>query len=153
MRVHKYKLAVLLGVSVALASAGAYALWSSSGNGSSGAKALTAQNITVSASSGAADLYPGFTQGDLFFNSANTNPYPVTFTSMTAGSITSSDQANCPAANVSVSNASGLSIVVPAGATASAGTIANVVTMAAGAPDGCQGVVFTIALTLTGSQS
>ena len=153
MRFSKFKLAALLGVSVTLVGAAAYALWSSSGAGNSGAKALTAQSITVAASSGPADLYPGFTQGDLFFTSANTNPYPVTFTSMTPGSITSSDQANCPAANVSVASASGLSVVVPAGATASAGTVANVVTMAAGAPDGCQGVVFTVSLTLTGSQS
>jgi hypothetical protein len=153
MRLSKYKLAALLGVSLTLVGAAAYALWTSTGSGSSGAKALTAQTITVSASSGTADLYPGFTQGDLFFTSANTNPYPVTFTSMTPGSITSSDQTNCPAANVSVVSASGLSIVVPAGATASPGTVANVVTMAAGAPDGCQGVVFTISLTLTGSQS
>ena len=153
MRLSKYKVAALLGVSLTLVGAAAYALWTSTGTGSSGAKALTAQTITVSASSGPADLYPGFTQGDLFFTSANTNPYPVTFTSMTPGSITSSDQTNCPAANVSVASASGLSIVVPAGATASAGTVANVVTMVAGAPDGCQGVVFTISLTLTGSQS
>ncbi|HEX2784577.1 MAG TPA: hypothetical protein VHN36_13410 [Ilumatobacteraceae bacterium] len=153
MRLSKYKLAALLGVSLTLVGAAAYALWTSTGTGGAGAKALTAQTITVSASSGTADLYPGFTQGDLFFTSANTNPYPVTFTSMTPGSITSSDQTNCPAANVSVVSASGLSIVVPAGATASPGTVANVVTMAAGAPDGCQGVVFTISLTLTGSQS
>ncbi|HEX2785768.1 MAG TPA: hypothetical protein VHN36_19495, partial [Ilumatobacteraceae bacterium] len=139
MRLSKYKLAALLGVSLTLVGAAAYALWTSTGSGSSGAKALTAQTITVSASSGTADLYPGFTQGDLYFTSANTNPYPVTFTSMTPGSITSSDQTNCPAANVSVVSASGLSIVVPAGATASPGTVANVVTMAAGAPDGCQG--------------
>jgi len=47
----------------------------------------------------------------------------------------------------------GVSLLVPAGATSQAGNIANVVTMVAGAPDGCQGVVFTIALTLSGSQS
>jgi hypothetical protein len=54
---------------------------------------------------------------------------------------------------VTVSSASGLSLLVPAGATATAGTIANVVSMASAAPDGCQGVVFTVALTLTGSQT
>lgn len=96
MRLSKYKLAALLGASLTLVGAAAYALWTSTGSGSSGAKALTAQTITVSASSGPADLYPGFTQGDLFFTSANTNPYPVTFTSMTPGSITSSDETNCP---------------------------------------------------------
>jgi hypothetical protein len=153
MRFAKSMAPVFAGVAVTVVGAAAFALWSTNGTGNAGAKALTAQNITVSASSGAADLYPGLTQGDVFFNSANTNPYSVTLTSMTAGSVTSGDPTNCPASNVTVSNASGLSIVVPAGATASPGTIPNVVTMVAGAPDGCQGVAFTIVLTLTGSQT
>ncbi|MDQ1422836.1 MAG: hypothetical protein QOD72_334 [Acidimicrobiaceae bacterium] len=144
---------VLVGAAVVGVGGLAMALWTSTGTGSGNAKALAAVNITVTAATGAADLYPGFTQGDVFFTSANTNPYPVTFASMTSGTVTSSDQTNCPAANVTVGTASGLSLLVPAGATAQAGTIANVVTMSASAPDGCQGVVFTIALTLSGSQS
>ena len=68
------------------------------------------------------------------FTSANTNPYPVTFTSMTSGTVTSSDQTNCPASNVTVANASGLSLAVPAGATTTPGTIADVVTMASVRP-------------------
>ena len=40
-----------------------------------------------------------------------------------------------------------------ANATSGAQSIANVVSMGSTAPDGCQGVTFTIALTLTGSQS
>ena len=131
----------------------AVAMWVSTGSGSGDAKAVSAVNITVTATAGTADLYPGFTQGDVFFTSANTNPYPVTFTSMTSGTVTSSDPTNCPSANVTVANATGLSLLVSAGATAQAGTIANVVSMAAGAPDGCQGVVFTIGLTLSGSQT
>ena len=131
----------------------AFALWSSTGTGSGNARALSAVDITVTATTGAADLYPGFTDGDVFFTSANTNPYPVTFTSMTSGTVTSGDEVNCPASNVTVANATGLSLLVPAGATAEPGTIADVVTMDAAAPDGCQGVVFTIGLTLTGVQS
>ena len=143
---------VLLGAAM-LAAGGAMAMWSSSGAGAGNAKALSAVSITVSAAAGAADLYPGFTQGDVSFTSANVNPYPVTFTSMTSGAVTSSDPTNCPSSNVTVANASGLSLLVPAGAVAQAGTIANVVSMSAGAPDGCQGVAFTIALTLAGSQT
>jgi hypothetical protein len=131
----------------------AVAMWSSTGSGSGNAKALSAVSITVTAATGTADLYPGFTQGDVSFTSANPNPYPVTFTSMTSGSITSSDQTNCPASNVTVTGATGLSLLVPAGATSQAGTISNVATMNALAPDGCQGVVFTIGLTLTGAQT
>ena len=131
----------------------ALALWLSSATGSGNARALTATTISVTATTGAADLYPGFTQGKVFFTAANTNPYNVTLTSLTSGTVTSSDQTNCPASNVTVANASGLSLLVPAGATAQAGSVANVVTMAPTAPDGCQGVTFTIGLTFTGTQS
>jgi hypothetical protein len=137
----------------ALTAGGAFALWSSTGNGSAEATARTAINITVTAAAGPADLYPGFTQGDLSFTMANQNPYPVTYTSMTAGTVTSGDPTNCPASNVTVANATGLSLLAPAGATAQPGSVPNVVSMASAAPDGCQGVHFTIAVTLSGSQS
>jgi|KBSMisStaDraftv2_1062788.scaffolds.fasta_scaffold134986_1 hypothetical protein len=131
----------------------AAALWSANGSGPGQAKALSAQSLTVTAATGAADLYPGFTGGDVFFTITNPNPYPVTFTSMTAGTVTSSNPAACPSANVSVANASGLSLAAAASSTSGTQSIANVVTMAAGAPDGCQGATFTINLTLSGSQS
>jgi hypothetical protein len=143
---------LVLGVAAATLGV-AIAQWTSTGVGPGNAKALSAVSVTVTAATGAADLYPGFTQGRVFFTSANTNPYPVTFTSMVPGTITSSDPTSCPSSNVTVASASGLSLLVPAGATATPGNIANVVTMVAAAPDGCQGVVFTIALTLSGAQS
>jgi hypothetical protein len=131
----------------------AYALWSANGSGSGSAKALTAQSVTVTAATATADLYPGYTAGDVFFTLTNPNPYPITFTSMTSGTVTSGDEANCPAANVTVANASGLSLAVAGSASNVARSIADVVTLASAAPNGCQGVTFTIALTLTGSQS
>ena len=131
----------------------AAALWSANGNGSGQAKALTAQTLTVTASTATADLSPGFSGGDVTFTITNPNPYPVSFASMTPGAITSSDATNCPASNISVLSASGLSLAVAANATSPAQSIANVVSMSAAAPDGCQGVTFTIALTLTGSQA
>ncbi len=143
---------LLVGATAATAGAAA-ASWISTASGAGNAKALSAVNVQVVAATGAADLYPGFTQGDLHFTSANTNPYPVTFTSMTAGTVTSSDPVNCPSTEVTVANATGLNLAVPAGATSQAGTISNVVSMAAGAPDGCQGVVFTIGLVLSGAQA
>jgi len=129
------------------------ALWSAGGSGPGQAKAVTAQTLTVAAATGAADLYPGFTGGDVFFTVTNANPYPVTFASMTAGAVTSSNAAGCPSSNVTVANASGLSLAVAASATSATLSIVDVVTMVAGAPDACQGVTFTIALTLTGSQA
>ncbi len=149
----KRKVAVV-GVAVGAVIGGnmAYAAWTANGTGSGNAKALSAQAITVTASTGAADLYPGFTAGDVFFTVTNNNPYPVTFTGMTAGTVTSSDPTNCPASNVTVANATGLSIAAAANASGVSRSIADVVSMGHSAPDGCQGVVFTIPLTLSGSQ-
>jgi hypothetical protein len=131
----------------------AAALWSANGTGSGQSRALSAQVLTVTAATGAADLYPGFTGGDVFFTITNTNPYPVTFASMTSGAITSSNPGGCPSSNVTVGTATGLSLAVGANATSGTQSIVDVVTMAAGAPDACQGATFTIALTLAGSQS
>ena len=145
--------AIALGTTLAAGGGAAWALWSASGTGAGRATALTAQSITATAVTGTASLYPGATDGDLYFTLTNPNPYPVTFDTMTAGAITSSNPGACPASNVSATGATGLSLPVGANATSAAQSIANVVSMQSTAPDGCQGVTFTIALTLTGSQS
>ena len=144
--------ALVIALTVMLTAGLAVALWTANGTGSGNARALTAQTITVNATTGTADLYPGFTGGDVHFTLTNTNPYAVTFDSMTPGAITSSNPGACPASNVTASSATGLSLPVGANATSGAQSIANVVAMGSSAPDGCQGVTFTIALTLTGSQ-
>ena len=147
------KIAGALGVGVILLGGGLVgALWSANGSGSGQAKAVTATSATVTAATGVADLYPGFTGGDAFFTITNTNPFPVTFTSMTAGAVTSSDPTGCPSSNVSVSNAAALSLAVGANATSATLSIVDVVTMVASAPDACQGVSFDIAMSLSGSQ-
>ena len=153
MRSLKFVLAAALIVGGVAAGSVVLALWTSSGTGSGNAKALSAVTVTVTASTGVADLYPGFTGGKVFFTLTNANPYPVSFASMTSGAVTSSDQTNCPASNVTVGTASSLSLPVAANATSAQLSIANVVSMASAAPDGCQGVVFTVALTLAGSQT
>ena len=152
IRISNKMAAAVIAITVLLTAGLAVALWTSNGTGSGNARALTAQTVTVNASTGAADLYPGFTGGDVHFTLTNTNPYPIQFTDMTSGTVTSSNQAACPASNVTVSGASGLTLNVAANATSGAQSITNVVTLASGAPDGCQGVTFTIALNLTGTQ-
>jgi len=148
------KLAGALTIVGIVAGAGvAFALWTANGTGSGQARAVTATTITVTAATGAADLYPGFTGGDVFFTLTNTNPYPVTFTSMTPGAITSSNEAACPASNLTVATASGLSLAVGANTTSATLSIADKATLATAAPNGCQGISFNVALTLTGSQS
>lgn len=153
---------VLGGVALALlVSAGAvFALWSATGTGSGRARATTAVTATVTpvncAAAGCVDLYPGYTNGDVYFTITNANPYNITFTNMTAGAITvdALHSATCPASSITVTSpVSGLSLVAPASSTTAELSINNVVTMISTAPDGCQGASFDISLTLTGTQS
>jgi hypothetical protein len=127
----------------------AFATWTTTGSGSGRAKSLSNVDLTVTARTGAADLYPGFTDGDLYFTVANSNPYDVTFTSATFGAVTSSDTTACPSSNVTVdASASGLSLTVPAGSAGTDLQINDVVNMLAAAPDGCQDKTFDIVVTL-----
>jgi hypothetical protein len=152
MKRHQKFGAVFAAISLA-GGAVAFALWSANGVGTSSAKALTAQSLTVNAATASADLYPGYTLGDVAFTVSNPNPYPVTITSMTPGAVTSSNPLGCPATLVTVASTSSLSIALAAGATNVAQTIADVVTLSSSALDGCQGVTFTIGLTLSGTQA
>ncbi|MGH9008614.1 MAG: hypothetical protein ACRDYF_02070 [Acidimicrobiia bacterium] len=151
-----WKRVVAAGVAVGgvVSAAGtAFALWSSTGTGAGRVATLTAQTITVTAVTGPADLYPGAT-GALTFTLTNSNPYPVTFTAMSPGTITSSNAGACPSSNLTVAAVpSGLSLTVAGSATSATLTIPNVATLALAAPDGCQTRTFDVALTLTGSQS
>ena len=148
----KKKVVIGIVTVITLGAGAAAALWSTNGTGSGTARSTSAQTVTVNAATGAADLYPGFNGGDIHFTLTNPNPYPVTFTSMTAGTVTSSNPA-CAVTNITVAGATGLSIPVAAGALNVAASIPDVVTMIGAAPDACQGVSFDIALTLTGIQS
>jgi hypothetical protein len=152
----KKKVAILAGALAALLAVGvAFATWTATGTGSGRATAITAQALTVTASTGTADLYPGFTQGDLYFTVTNPNPYGVDLTNFTSGAVTSSDQANCPASNVTVTGSGTITptLHVNGNTTTAQTSIPNIVTMALAAPDGCQGVQFTVALTLTGQST
>jgi hypothetical protein len=159
----KKRTIVFGGVALAmLVSAGAvFALWSAQGTGSGRARATTAVTATVTpvncaATPGCVDLYPGYTNGDVYFTITNANPYNVTFTGMTAGAITvdALHAADCPASSITVTSpVSGLSLVAPASSTTAELSINNVVSMISTAPDGCQGASFDISLTLTGTQS
>jgi hypothetical protein len=139
----------------------AFGLWSGTGTGSGRARATTAVTATVTpvncaATPGCIDLYPGFTDGDVYFTITNPNPYAITFTGMTAGAVTvDADHATagCAASNITVESATGLSLVAPANSTTEELSIADVVTMVAAAPNACQGASFDIQLTLTGLQS
>lgn len=138
--------AILTGASVG------YALWSTTGTGTGRATSLTAQAVTAVGSTGVADLYPGFTDGELYLQITNPNPYPVTITQVTPSGVTSSDPTGCPSSNVTADSLSGLSFAVPANGSASH-VVPDVVNMASSAPNGCQTVTFTIDVTVTGTQA
>jgi hypothetical protein len=146
-------LALAVAATVLAVSGIAYAAWTSSAVGPGRAASGTAVELTVTAATGAADLFTGTTQGEVFFTVTNTNPYSVTFTSMTPGpaAITSSDATACPPTNVTLVGKTGLSLTVAANTTSPTLSIADVVSMALAAPDGCQAKTFEIPMTLTGA--
>ncbi|MDP9222338.1 MAG: hypothetical protein M3P18_00500 [Actinomycetota bacterium] len=133
----------------------AFAAWTVTGSGSGSAKSIggSSSTITTDATAAVADLYPGYTAGTVYFKVDNPNPYPVRFTAMTAGAVTSSDQTNCPASNVTAADKTGLTIDVPANTTTAVSrTVTNAVSMSSAAPDGCKSQTFTIGMTLSGTQ-
>lgn len=142
---------------VAITAAVAVAVWSASGSGSGAGAATVAQGLTVTAvtpTGPAASLYPGGA-ASAYFQVANPNPYPVTITTIAWGTAVSTNPTSCPNSNISVdTNApkTGLTINVPANATAATFSEPNVLDLAHSAPDGCQGVAFNVPMTVTGVQ-
>ena len=136
-----------------------FAAWSASGSGSGGAAATVAQGVTLTAtiptSPGAATLYPGGPPGSVYFTASNPNPYAVTITSITWGTPFSTNTSSCPSSNISVdANApkTGLSIVIPPNPQTAGFSVPNVLDLSHGALDGCQGVGFSVPMTVTGIQ-
>jgi hypothetical protein len=144
-------LLTLLGV--AMASTIALAAWTAGGTGDGFAKATTAQVLTTvdASASTTAQLYPGGT-GDMKLRINNPNPYAVTVTTVTgSGTITSDKGAACNAATgVSFTNQTGQTLAVPAGSAVTF-TLAGSVAMSNASDNSCQGGIFTIPVTLTGT--
>jgi hypothetical protein len=142
--------ATAMGAGLVFSGGGALALWSTNGLAAGGA--VQPAPIKVIAEDGPPDLYPGFDRGDVYIRLKNPNPFPVTVESMEPAGVTSSDPSACPASNITVRPAHGLSLFVDAHSTTGTMAIADVVSMARDAPDGCAGVGFDIGLTVTGSE-
>jgi hypothetical protein len=143
---------------ILLAGSVAFAWWTAGGTGNGYAKAATASPLTtvdVSAST-TADLYPGGT-GTLKIQIHNPNTYAVTVQSITATGVGTSGNAACDAANTvsMVAPLTGLSISVPAGGNSTVQTFNNAVAMNFGttADNSCQGLTFSIPVSLTGVNS
>ncbi|MFL5791004.1 MAG: hypothetical protein ACJ76A_05815 [Actinomycetota bacterium] len=143
---------------ILLAGSVAFAWWTAGGTGNGYAKAATASPLTtvdVSAST-TNDLYPGG-DGTLTIQIHNPNTYAVTVNSITATGPGTSGVAACTAANtVTMPTAiTGQSIPVPAGGDSLVLTYPGAVHMSLGgsADNSCQGLVFSIPVTLTGVNS
>ena len=135
----------------------AYAAWSASGTGSGSGAATVAQSLVVTPVTPAgagASIYPGGPAGPIFLNIQNPNPYAVTVTSIAYGTPTSTDVSTCASTNISLDAGAPttVSISIGAGLTATDVQVNGVLDLAHAAGNGCQGVAFTIPVTLTGAQ-
>lgn len=152
----KRKLAVFAVVGVACVAVGiAWAAWTVGGSGSGYAKAGSATSLTLgdATASTTADLYPGAT-GAVKVSITNPNSFPVRVTSVTGnGAITSDKGAACNAATgVAFSDQSALSLDLAAGAT-STFTLSGSMTMNNTSDNSCQGAVFTIPVSVSGTSN
>jgi hypothetical protein len=121
----------------------AYAAWTVSSHGRGAVKGGTLRAPTFGAAT-PSDTDTLLPSGDaaLTFEVTNPNPTVLHVESLDPGpdGVISSDQSNCPAANVSIPNLRNLSIQVPRGQ--STVVVPNAIHMAADAPSSCSGVSF-----------
>lgn len=134
----------------------ATAAWLVSGTGAVTSQAASAVNLTVSAGTPTASLYPG-ASGGVVANVTNPNPFPVRVTSASFGAVTVSPLSGrvCAAGSITTSGPVTLAspVLLPANSGATTVTIPNAVTMSSNADDGCQGATFSIQVTLTGASA
>lgn len=147
----KRKILVLSGVFViALTAAAAFAAWNVGGSGSGTAKAVTVQNLTTSAATPTAALYPGISNSPLKLTVNNPNAFPVTVTDVNlgTGSITAAGgNGSCTTTGVTYASQSGLSQVIPANGSATFTTPGGV-SMDNTSENGCQNATFTVPVDL-----
>jgi len=152
MRIPRKRTAVaVVAVGAVIAVGVGLSAWSVTGSGNGAAKATTASAITLADATGftSADLYPGAT-GNLKLRATNPNAFPVRITAVSGnGTVTSDKGAACDASTgVSVTNQTGLTLDLAAGATATL-TVPNTVSMSNASDNSCQGAVFTVPVSLT----
>ena len=155
-RPNRKKLAVLgVGATACVVVGIAWAAWNVAGTGSGYAKAGSASALTLgdATASTTADLYPGAT-GSVKVSITNPNSFPVRVTTVSGnGAITSDKGAACNAATgVSFSNQSSLTLDLAAGAT-NTFTLAGAVTMNNNSDNSCQGAVFSIPVSVSGTSN
>ena len=156
---------LLFGGSVAVAS------WTATGTGQGSARAASVSGLVVTAGSPLGALYPlpadttpatGYgsgTVGSVSTTVANPNPFPVTITSVTVGSVTSSPLGGrtCAAGSVLPTSSAPIALSPPvtlaAGSAPTAVTVPGALYMVSTAEDGCQGASFSVLVTVTGASA
>lgn len=146
-----------LALSLGVGGGTAWAYFTSTGSGTGHATVGSPVSLTITATSGTADLLPGGT-GAVYFTLTNNNPFGVTFTQVATGAtVVSTNIVACPSANVSISPALPYTftpaVTVSANTTSGTKSIANLVALANTAPSACQNVTFTVTLTLQGKST
>jgi hypothetical protein len=134
--------------------------WSASGSGSGTVQDTTATPISVTATTGAADMYPGGPAGAVHFTLGNPNPYAVNLTSVSFTNPTVASAPNatstqpCPASVVTLDPArpNSVNLTLAAQAANVAETVTGVLDLDPNAGDGCQGATFAVQLTLGGTE-
>lgn len=157
MKMSKLFVSSAVGMAAIAAGAGVgFAAWSATGSGNGGAAATVAQGVTLTATvpmGSAATLYPGGPPSSVYFTASNPNPYAVVINSITWGTPVSLNTTACPSANLVLDSGApttGLSIVIPPNPQTAGFSIPSVLDLKHTAPDGCQGVGFSIGMTVTG---
>lgn len=145
---------VAIAVAVGATGGSAFAYFTASGSGSGTAQVFKASTVIVNAATRAADLLPGGV-GAAAFTLHNSNPFAVSFSSVTAASVASDNTSLCQSSNVSIAKTMPYTLspalTVDANTTSGTVTIPGLVQLSSSAPSSCQGVTFTVTLTLTGA--
>jgi hypothetical protein len=163
---------VVAGVFVLLFGGGvAVASWTATGTGTGSAQAASVSGLVVSAGTPLGALYPlpadstpatGYgsgTVGSVATTVANPNPFPVTITTATVGSVTTNPLTGRTCAAGSVLPTTGAPITLSPPVTLAAGsgptavTVPGALYMVSTAEDGCQGATFTVPVTVTGTSA
>jgi hypothetical protein len=133
----------------------AVAAWTITGSGTGYAKAASGSPLTLGDATAftSADLYPG-ANGSVVLRVTNSNPFPVRITTVSGnGAITSNAGAACTAATgVTFTDQTGLTHDVAANSTATV-TLAGAVSMSNSSDNSCQGAVFSIPVTVSGTSN
>ena len=163
---------VVAGVFVLLFGGGvAVASWTATGTGTGSAQAASVSGLVVSAGTPLGALYPlpadstpatGYgsgTVGSVATTVANPNPFPVTITTATVGSVTTNplNGRTCAAGSVLPTTGAPITLSPPvtlaAGSGPTAVTVPGALYMVSSAEDGCQGATFTVPVTVTGTSA